>query len=81
MGKCLNGRVSGDSGRFLRGLCLVFLKYGLADRGCAPLGWCGTDGGKWKKQGSENHSSKDDAAAGGFEHSISELSGGYRLPF
>lgn len=26
MGKCLNGRVSGDSGRFLRGLCLVFLQ-------------------------------------------------------
>jgi hypothetical protein len=30
----------------------------------------------------ENHSSKDGvAAAGSFEHSISELSGGYRLPF
>lgn len=36
---------------------------------------------KAKRTRPENHSSKDDAAAGGFEHSISELSGGYRLPF
>lgn len=39
------------------------------------------ESGKSKKTRAENHSSKDDAAAGGFEHSISELSGGYRLPF
>lgn len=35
MGKCLNGRVSGDSGRFLRGLCLVFFAVWLGGLGVA----------------------------------------------
>lgn len=84
MGKCLNGRVSGDSGRFLRGLCLVFFAAGLGGLGLRTArGGVGrmAESGKSKKTRPENHSSKDDAAAGGFEHSISELSGGYRLPF
>lgn len=51
MGKCLNGRVSGDSGRFLRGLCLVFFAAGLGGLGLRTARErCGTDGGKWKKQ-------------------------------